>query len=314
MKNATMPRPKNGSSPTRAVPFVKWAGGKTQLLESLLSALPGEFRDYHEPFLGGGAFYFALKAAGRTERAFLNDSNADLIDAYVAVRERVDEVIGALRRMEKAYRRTSRQSDFYYSIRSVRPRSKVRRATRFIFLNKTCYNGLYRVNRRGEFNVPFGRYVNPRVCDEANLRLASNALSGVGLTAVDFKKALSDVRQGDLVYLDPPYFPLSQTANFTGYTAGKFGLAEQEELAAEFERLDRIGAYVMLSNASHRTIDMLYGGKGYDISEVRAKRIINCDATRRGPVTEIIVRNYADASNAGPLPDIKPSTRPSILQ
>ena len=284
------------------------------MLESLLSSLPGEFRDYYEPFLGGGAFYFALKAARKAEHAFLNDLNGELIDTYVAVRDHADDVIQALRRMDRAYKRTSLQEDFYYSIRSARPRSKVRRAARFIFLNKTCYNGLYRVNRKGVFNVPFGRYVNPTICYEANLRLASNALSGAGLTAVDFKKALSGVREGDLVYLDPPYFPLSQTANFTGYTAGKFGLAEQEELASEFERLGRIGAYVILSNASHQTMDMLYGGKGYDITEVRARRIINCDATGRGPVTEIIVRNYADTSNAGSLPDIEASARPSILQ
>jgi DNA adenine methylase len=291
-RTRTPPPVKNDLSSGRPVPFVKWAGGKTQLLESLLAFSPLQFGDYYEPFLGGGALYFALWTKLRIGHAFLSDLNVALINTYIAVRDHPGDVLLALRNMERSYKRADSRADYYYAMRESEPRTKVRRAARFIFLNKTCYNGLYRVNKKGKFNVPFGRYSNPTICDESNLRLAGAALGAADLEAIDFKKALCGVSNGDFIYLDPPYYPLSKTANFTGYTPGRFGFAEQKELAAEFDRLHRVGAYVMLSNADHHAIHTLYAGKGYAISEVKANRIINRDASRRGPIKEIIVRNY----------------------
>ncbi len=274
-------------------PFLKWAGGKRQLLRELLPLAPDRFAGYHEPFLGGGAFFFALAAQGRIAAAALNDWNPELIHVYRVVRDRVDDLIAALAAHERAYQDAPSREAYYYAVRAAEPSTDLDRAARFIFLNRTCYNGLYRVNRGGRFNVPFGRYANPAICQAPRLRAARGALRSVtALTCDPFEVALARVQPGDFVYLDPPYYPLSRTASFTGYTRGGFLFEDHERLAREFRRLDRIGARVLLSNSYHEAIERLYTGAGYDVRHVRARRGINSNGAARGPVREIVVRNY----------------------
>jgi len=253
---------------------------------------PKRFRAYYEPFLGGGAFYFALHNAGWITSAVLNDLNPDLINAFNVVKDQVDALSTRLEDIQERFRNTDDRSDYYYRMREEVPAGIVDRAGRFIFLNKTCYNGLYRVNRRGQFNVPFGRYHNPSIYDPRQLRSVSNALSNAELHYGLFQDATVGASSGDFVYFDPPYQPLSRTANFTAYTVGRFGFEEQRALAVEFDRLASIGVHVMLSNSDHSAIEELYSGKGYRIREVLATRLINCDASKRGAIAELIVTNY----------------------
>ncbi len=275
---------------TAASPFLKWAGGKTQLLPQLLPRLPGgqtglpaRFERYFEPFLGSAALFFALQPT----RAVLSDANPRLMAVYQALQRDPEPVIAALARFRN-------ERDCYYEARGWRhdelPQAQA--AARIIFLNKTCYNGLYRENRRGEFNVPFGRYKNPRICDAANLRAVHRALEGVVLRCQDFAEALDDTLPGDFVYLDPPYHPLSATASFTGYHRDGFGVEEQRRLAAAVRELDRRGVRFMLSNSDTPLIRELYAG--YPACRVEARRAINSKAERRGKVAELIVRNYGE--------------------
>lgn len=276
--------------PAQARPFLKWAGGKGQLLDELCSRLPAEFGRYFEPFVGGGALYFALHGAGRVRSgARLSDANRKLIDTYRAVRDNVEAVIAHL----SAF---SNDRDLYYQIRAWRHEDldPPRAAARIIFLNKTCYNGLFRENSRGEFNVPFGRYARPMICDAPNLRAASAALRRVSLRQLDFGKVPELVKEGDLVYFDPPYHPRSATSSFTQYSENGFGEDEQRRLARVFRELDGRGAYVMLSNSDTPLVRKLYAG--FAIDEVLAGRAINSKAERRGKVTELIVRNYGIVS------------------
>jgi DNA adenine methylase len=274
--------PRLPASAVPIAPFVKWAGGKRQLLPQLLALRPPRFSRYVEPFLGGGALYFAL-APGR---AVLGDLNSELIDAYRTIRDDVEGVMAALDRHR--YDR-----DHYYAVRRLRPDqlSAVERAARFIFLNKTGYNGLYRVNRRGEFNVPFGRYrTPPRLYDAGNLRAAAALLAGAEIRHGPYEETLATAGAGDFVYLAPPYQPLSPSANFTRYTRDGFGPADQQRLADEFRRLDALGAYVMLSNSDTPLVRELY--RGFSLVEVHANRLINSDHRGRTGITELVIRNY----------------------
>lgn len=276
-----------------ARPFLKWAGGKTQLLPQLLDAAPARIDVYYEPFLGGGAFFFALQSAGRFRSAVLSDSNDELINAYLQVRDRVEDLIHALSVHQRKYGVLAgdQRADYYYQIRAKHHSCDLGGAARLIFLNKTCFNGLYRVNSRGEFNVPHGRYANPVICDEANLRGASAALSGVELVAQDFAAALSWAGRGDFVYCDPPYMPLSTTASFTSYTSADFGPAEQERLMqAAADARDR-EASILLSNSGHADVTRLYAAAGFQLEAVAASRTINSNAQRRGPVREYLIHS-----------------------
>ena len=268
-----------------ARPVLKWAGGKSRLLPELIARLPGSFNAYHEPFIGGGALYFALANQGLIGRANLSDANPSLIDVYLSLRDCVDEVIAALG--QHIYER-----EHYYQVRALRPAelSLPERAARVIYLNKTCYNGLYRENRRGEFNVPFGRYVNPTICDEPNLRAASLALQGVEIARRHFSTVLDYAQMGDFVYFDPPYHPLSATANFTSYDRRGFGPDDQRQLRDVFTRLGDRGIQAMLSNSDTPFIRELY--EGFVIDQVQAARAVNSKANGRGKVAEVIVRNY----------------------
>jgi DNA adenine methylase len=281
-----------------ASPFLKWAGGKSQLLPAYDRYLPKvPLAGYIEPFVGGGAVFFHIvsnydellpKARGTR---VLADYNEELINCYAAVRDTVNELIDALRRLEQEFNRDEnlrRRQHMYYAMRREQPQSRVERAARLIFLNRTCYNGLYRVNSKGEFNVPMGRYKRPRILDEENLRAVSLALRGVALLAEDFEVVTRRfARPGWFIYFDPPYMPLSQTANFTGYTKNGFGLDDQERLARLFADLDDMGCYVMLSNSSHGAIARFY--QQYRPLVIPARRAINCNPSGRGEIQEFLV-------------------------
>jgi DNA adenine methylase len=265
-------------------PFLKWAGGKGQLLDQLRPLLPRDLTArarYFEPFAGGGALFFAL----RPRSAVLSDVNTELIDCYRAVRNQVERVIRALR----AHRY---DRDHYYAVRSMPPASLslAERAARTIYLNKTGYNGLYRVNRAGLFNVPMGRYTNPGILDASNLRACSRALRGAEVEACAFEAVLSSAKRGDFVYFDPPYVPASATADFTSYVPGGFGLDDQRRLAAVFTRLAAKGVHVMLSNSDTAPVRELYAGFRIDV--VLAARSINSKGARRGKVGEVVVRTF----------------------
>jgi DNA adenine methylase len=259
-------------------PFLKWVGGKGQLLSQLWPHLPERFERYHEPFLGGGALFFAL----RPRRAFLSDVNRELVDCYTAVRDEIDDVIAALR--------THRyEQEHYYEVRAQNPflLSSAERAARTIFLNRTGFNGLYRVNRSGQFNVPFGRYTNPLICDEINLRACSVALQDAELKVQDFTLAGDSMLPGDLAYFDPPYVPVSATANFTGYSADGFNSNDQARLARLFGRLVERNVHALLSNADVPALRELY--RSFPAATLLASRAVNCDTSKRGKVNEVLV-------------------------
>lgn len=264
-----------------AAPFVKWVGGKRSLLPQLTARLPQRFNAYHEPFVGGGAVFFALQP----QVAVLADDNAELVNAYTVVRDEPERLIRHLRTHRA-------EEDYYYELRAKDPTTleAVERASRLIYLNRTCFNGLYRVNSRGGFNVPFGRYKNPQICNEVGLRAASAALRGADLRNDSYEHVLETARRGDFVYFDPPYHPVSATANFTSYTAGAFSERDQRRLAEVYRTLADRGCKVMLSNSDTPLIHELYAGFHVDI--VAAPRLVNRDASKRGPVNEVLVRNY----------------------
>lgn len=287
-------------TPVAARPFMKWAGGKGQLLHELSQRLPGSFRRYHEPFVGGGALFFHLYNAGRLRHgAVLSDFNHELVLCYQVVRDDVEALIEALseharHRLDSQYflwvRGWDRQPDF-------NQRSPVQRAARTIFLNRTCYNGLYRLNNKGQFNAPFGYYKNPLICDPDNLRAVSKALQGVELYAGDFGEVARRAQPGDFVYFDPPYVPVSATASFTHYTGQSFGPDDQRRLARLFDHLMESGVYVMLSNSYTPLTQELYAAHAVSTWEVLASRKINCDGAKRGNVKELIVCGYQPGRN-----------------
>lgn len=274
-----------------ARPFLKWAGGKTQLLRHLLAEAPREIATYYEPFVGGGALFFALQEEGRFHRAALSDSNDELIGTYIQVRDCVDDLAAALDVHQRKYRERGEEErpGYYYAIRDKRPTCPVGRAARMIFLNKTCFNGLYRVNAKGEFNVPHGRYANPTICDSDGLRAASAALQGVELRVADFDDAVRGAGPGDFAYFDPPYVPVSETAHFTAYTASEFGVEDQARLAAAAEAVRERGACALLSNSGHPDVARLYEGGGFRLATVQASRAINSNPDARGMVREYLI-------------------------
>lgn len=281
MQRRTLSRP-------AAAPFVKWAGGKTQLLPKIGARVP-QFTRYFEPFLGGGALFFHLSPRLHFG-AYLSDANRELVNAYNSVKNDVEELIALLERHERNYLKSP--AGYYYRLRSAQPGDNLAAAARFIALNKTCYNGLYRVNRSGEFNVPIGRYRNPAICDREQLRSASAALncSDARIVACDYKQALRKARGGDFVYIDPPFNPLSATANFVDYTRSGFAVQDQIELVQVFRELDRKGCKVLLSNSDTKLTRDLYSG--FEQRRVRVLRAISCKGSGRTGYSEILVSNY----------------------
>ena len=280
--------PRIAIKPTPAAPIVKWAGGKGRLVPQLRALLPaGVERMRHlEPFAGGAALFFAQAP----DRALLCDCNPDLIALYRTVRDTLPALLRHLQALALAHDRTH-----YYAIRKAynarQHTSTAQRAAWFLYLNKTCFNGLHRVNRRGEFNVPMGRYENPRILDAEALTTASTALQHADLRCGDFATTLRLARPGDFVYLDPPYDPASRTANFTAYAKGGFGMTDQVRLSRVFAELARRGCYVMLSSSDTTAVRQLYAG--YPITKVTARRAISCNADDRGSVTELVIRNFS---------------------
>jgi DNA adenine methylase len=265
-----------------ARPFLKMAGGKTSLLQEILRRLPQKISTYYEPFVGGGAVFFALVSEKRFKRAILGDTNEELMLAYRALLNRSNEVVRDLKK--HVY-----DEKYYYGVRGQDPLtlSPSQRAARLIYLNKTCFNGLWRVNKKGEFNVPFGDYKNPTICDEENLRAVADVLHSVSLVCLDFKDVVAPVKPGDTVYFDPPYAPVSETSNFTSYAKGGFTADDQDRLRNCFRDLDERGVHVLLSNSDTPLVRKLY--KGFRIEGVTARRNINSKGGKRGKVGELLI-------------------------
>jgi DNA adenine methylase len=266
----------------QARPFLKWAGGKGRLLSQYEPFLPTTIDTYYEPFLGGGAMFFHL--VGRARRAVLGDINPELVNVYCCVRDRVETLIRHLWDHQRRH-----NPDYYYQVRQRQNlRSPVERAARLIYLNKTCYNGLYRENSQGHFNVPVGNYKNPTICDPSLLRAASAALQTAEIHTFSFEMLLErSISSGDFVYFDPPYHPLSSTSSFTGYSRYGFTGADQERLAAVFRTLISQGQRVMLSNSDCEFIRELY--QGFTMHPILAARAINSRAGRRGKISELLI-------------------------
>jgi len=279
------------ASETLVRPFLKWVGGKRQLLPELQSQLPKGYiksdNFYYEPFLGGGALLFNLQP----KRAVINDVNAELMNCYKVIKNLVDQLIDDLKTHEN-------EENYFYSIREwdrkeeYKNKTLVQRASRVIFLNKTCYGGLFRVNSQGQLNVPFGKYKNPYILEENVLRAVSSYLNEnqIEILNLDFQEAVKNANKGDLIYFDPPYDPVSSSAKFTGYNSKGFGREEQIRLKETFDELSSRGCNVLLSNAYTEFIVDLY--KDYTQTKISANRAINSDISKRGKVDEILVKNY----------------------
>ena len=266
--------------------FVKWAGGKSQLLKQFDQFFPEKINFYIEPFLGSGAVFFYIKRKFNPKKVILSDVNEELINAFVMVRDNVEELIDLLKKHKELHCK-----EYFYKIRAQEPKglNNVESAARFIYLNKTCFNGLYRVNKSGKFNVPIGSYKNPGILKEDVLKEANKLLQCVDIRVASFEKVVDLAKKHAFVYFDPPYYPLKRTS-FTTYTKEVFLEDEQKKLLSVVNELHKKGCKVMLSNSDHPFIKSLYSE--FKLSEVSARRMINCNATKRGPITELVVLNY----------------------
>jgi len=279
-----------------AAPFVKWAGGKSRLLGQLEPLLPAAFDRHLEPFLGGGAVFFHLHNVRRLPQgALLSDLNPELINCYRVLQD--ERALPGLIDCLRSHQRHAMEKDYYYQLRAqdrepgFPTRGPIERAARTIFLNHTCYNGLYRLNSKGQFNVPYGKWTRPpRIFDEDNLWACHRALKGAELGEESFEACLERARKGDFVYLDPPYHPLSPTSSFTTYTGSEFRERDQRRLAEAFRALDERGCLVMLSNSAAPLIRRLY--RGFRFETVQAARAISCKGKGRGRIDELVVLNY----------------------
>jgi DNA adenine methylase len=287
--------PSNGSIlRAEAQPFLKWAGGKTQLLTQLDPFLPTSIHSYAEPFVGGGAVFFHLKARMPRMHALLCDNNEEVINAFVIVRDDPERLMGILDAHLFKYEKDPKY--YYYLVRNQhRLFEPAEAAARVVFLNKTCFNGLWRVNGRGEFNVPIGSYRKVTLYDRQNILAAHQALQGTDVRVQDFRETLRRTAKGDFLYLDPPYHPLSRTSAFTAYTKDDFGEAEQDELAALFADAANRGVRLILSNSDTKFIRNLY--RDFLIHPVRARRAINCRGEGRGTVSEVVITSYEPANS-----------------
>jgi DNA adenine methylase len=268
-------------------PFLKWAGGKTQLLQQYKPLFPKHFEMYYEPFLGGGAvFFYLFQNYPSSFQASLSDVNPELINMYQCVRDDVEALIKELESHQVKH-----NPEYYYQIRAEKNRKRIKKAARIIYLNKTCFNGLYRENSKGEFNVPIGRYKNPTICNADLLRADSLALQSVNLEVQDFEKVLDRATgEQDFVYFDPPYYPLSNTSQFTAYSRFNFNEQDQIRLRDIFAELADRGVKVMLSNSDCPFIREIY--QGFHIHQVSATRSINSKGSHRGKISEVVVTSY----------------------
>jgi DNA adenine methylase len=272
-------------------PFVKWAGGKRQLVPIIERHIPEEFGTYYEPFLGGGAVLFYLLCKNPEMRCHVSDLNSDLVLAYVTIRDRVEELISSLQTHAKNYHKNP--DSYYYSVREGQPKNQIEKVSRLLFLNRTCFNGLYRVNSKGKFNVPLGRYSNPNIVNEENLVLVSQILQSkkIQISCRDFSSIVSDAKKNDFVYFDPPYQPVSRTANFTSYTNRDFTYEDLQRLVEASEKLADKGCRVLHSNSNSKEVHDLFS-RDWKIVEISANRAINSDSTKRTGHTELLIKNY----------------------
>lgn len=270
--------------------FIKWAGGKVQLLEQFESLFPKKFNRYLEPFIGSGAVFFYIIQKFNLSEIIISDINEELINSYELIKDDVERLIVELKQ-HKEYHMVKGKK-YYLTIRATNPNSLpiLERAARFIYLNKTCFNGLFRVNSKGKFNVPMGSYKNPDIVQEEKLRLVSKLLKNVTIKAMSFEKVLNLAKKDDFIYFDPPYYPLKKGKSFTTYTKDTFLEEQQQKLAEVFKKLDKKGCFVMLSNSDTKFIKDLY--HNFNIHFVQATRMINCDSKKRGKINEIVVTNY----------------------
>ena len=291
-------------------PFIKWVGGKGQLLSEINKLYPVELgkniNKYAEIFIGGGAVLFDILSKYKLDEVYISDKNLELINTYKSIRDNVDILIKSLKEMEEQYipLDTENRKDYYYKKReeynSLKINSEVNnieKAVLFIFLNKTCFNGLYRVNKKGEFNVPMGAYKKPKICDEENLKNVSLTLRNVKIVYADYRKSEKFIDDKTFVYIDPPYRPLNITSSFTSYTENDFNDKEQIELAEYINVLNKKGAKIVISNSDPKNndiddnfFDKLY--KNYNINRVKATRMLNSNASLRGAINELLITNY----------------------
>lgn len=300
-----------------AKPFLKWAGGKSQLIPELSSRLPkviihtGIIDSYIEPFVGGGAFFFYLKSKFDIKNSYLFDINRELIIGYKVIQNDYKRLIDILKELQASYisKNEKDRYNYFYSIRrdynnqinffdyNEYNSEWIMRAAYLIFLNKTCFNGLFRQNIKGEFNVPWGKYKNPKICDKENLKQVNLALKNTEILYGDFSESSKYITKNSLVYFDPPYRPINPTSSFTSYSKENFTEEDQVRLADYFREIDKKGAYQILSNSDPKNenskddfFDNLY--KGFNIERVNAKRVINCDPNKRGEIKELIITNF----------------------
>lgn len=273
-------------------PFVKWAGGKRQLIPILNRNLPESFGTYYEPFLGGGALLFHILTNKNGQKCSISDLNPDLVLAYTTIRDRIDALITSLKNHEKNYQKDS--ESYYYTIRESNPRSEIEKTSRLIFLNRTCFNGLYRVNSKGKFNVPLGKYSNPNIVNEENIRAVSHILqsSRTAIKCRDFEAVLRDAKKGDLIYFDPPYQPVSATSNFTSYTTKDFTYDDLIRLAELCLKLDSRGCNVLLSNSDSQEVADIFAKNPWKITRIAANRSINSNSKKRTGHFELLIKNY----------------------
>ena len=269
----------------KTYPVLKWAGGKRQLLPDLLNNLPKTFNNYYEPFVGAGALFFKLQPSN----AYISDINPELINLYKIIRNDVNALINDLKTHKN-------NEEYFYVMRNLdrtpeyKKLSNIQKASRFIYLNKTCFNGLYRVNSKGEFNVPFGKYSNPKIIDEINLLNCSKLLKNTEIQNESFTEIINKVKKNDFIYFDPPYMPVSQTSSFTSYTKDSFDINMQIKLKELCDELSERGVYFLLSNSDVLFINEIYSC--YEIKKVFAGRAINSEGSKRGKITEVLIKNY----------------------
>lgn len=298
-------------TPSKTVkPFLKWAGGKGQLLKEIEKYYPfknGKITKYAEPFIGGGAVLFDILSKYDLEEVYISDINAELINAYRIIRDDIDELVELLARYQSEYvpfDKEERKS--YYMEKRERFNDlkvngdetiNIEKAALMIFLNKTCFNGLYRVNKKGLFNVPMGAYKNPMICDESNLRAVSEKLQDVTIVCGDYRKSADFIDKNTFVYFDPPYRPITNTASFTAYTENLFNDEEQIELARFVDEMDKKGAKIVISNSDPKNsntdddfFDNIYSS--HKIKRVEATRMINCNSEARGKIKELLISNF----------------------
>ncbi|MCF7864922.1 MAG: DNA adenine methylase [Candidatus Pacebacteria bacterium] len=280
----------------KAKPFLKWVGGKGQLLAQFESLFPKEFNSYFEPFIGGGAVFFSINP----KKAHINDINKTLAQTYIHIKNDVEGLIKSLKKLEEDFLKKDEiaRKEVYYALReryNSLSHEDFDKSLYFLFFNKTAFNGVYRENSKGGFNVPIGSYKNPKIVDEENLRSVSKILSNAKITSGSFVDAVKNAKAGDFVYFDPPYHPLSETSSFTSYSKDSFSKDDQIKLRDLFIELDKKGVYVMLSNSSAPFIQEIYSG--YKQIPVYANRMINSKSDKRGKISEVVIVNYQPRLN-----------------